>query len=245
MAILLKDKQIPMRKLAVVTGGTKGIGRAVVEKFAGSSFDVLFCARNEIDLQRLKENVQHKFGVNAYTVVADMSVVSSVKSFVSYVLGLNRAVDVLVNNAGYFVPGKVTEEPEGILEAMMNANLYSAYHTTRGLISSIKAASNGHIFNMCSIASIKAYPNGGSYAITKFALLGFSKVLREELKDSGVRVTAVLPGATRTASWDGSDLPDERLMKPEDIADVVYTAYTLSPRSVVEEILIRPQMGDV
>jgi short-subunit dehydrogenase len=107
------------------------------------------------------------------------------------------------------------------------------------------ARKSGHIFNMCSIASIKAYANGGSYAITKFALLGFSKCLREELKPVGIRVTSILPGATRTASWEGVDLPDERFMRVEDVAETVYGAYSLSQRSVVEEIIIRPQLGDI
>jgi short-subunit dehydrogenase len=98
---------------------------------------------------------------------------------------------------------------------------------------------------MCSIASIKAYPNGGSYAISKFALLGFSKVLREELKEFNIRVTAVLPGATRTASWDGVDLPEDRFMRAEDVAETVFSAYSISERSVVEEIIIRPQLGDI
>src|SRR6187551_1859801 len=98
----------------------------------------------------------------------------------------------------------------------------------------MKAKRSGHIFNMCSIASIMAYPNGGSYTISKFAMLGFSKVLREELKPWGIRVSAILPGATFTASWEGVDLPEDRLMKPEDVADAVYGAYALSGRSVVE-----------
>jgi hypothetical protein len=109
----------------------------------------------------------------------------------------------------------------------------------------MKANRKGHVFNMCSIASIKAYPNGSSYAISKFALLGFSKVLREELKEYGVRVTAVLPGATRTASWDGVDLPEDRFMRAEDVAETVFSAYSISERSVVEEIIIRPQLGDI
>jgi short-subunit dehydrogenase len=109
----------------------------------------------------------------------------------------------------------------------------------------MKTLKSGHIFNMCSIASIKAYANGGSYAISKFALLGFSKCLREELKSFGIRVTAILPGATMTASWDGIDLPESRFMKVEDVADSVYAAYSLSTRSVVEEIIIRPQLGDI
>ena len=128
---------------------------------------------------------------------------------------------------------------------MINANVYSAYHTTRGLAAEMITKRAGHIFNMCSIASIKAYPNGGSYAISKFALLGFSKCLREELKEFGIRVTAVIAGATKTASWEGTNLPDERFMKVEDIADTIYATYTLSDRSVIEEIIIRPQLGDI
>jgi hypothetical protein len=161
------------------------------------------------------------------------------------VLDLNRPVDVLVNNAGKFIPGTTMEEAEGNLESMIETNVYSAYHVTRGLVAHMKAKTAGHIFNLCSIASIKAYPNGGSYAISKFALLGFSKVLREELKESGIRVTAVLPGATRTASWDGVDLPDTRFIKPEDVAEVIFNAYSISDRSVVEEVIIRPQLGDI
>lgn len=233
------------RKWVVVTGGTKGIGRAVLDKFAANGFDVCTCARNEKDLARWKDETERHFSVAAHAYRADMSVKSEVMGFVDFVKRENRAVDVLVNNAGYFIPGLVTEEPEGALESMIDSNVYSAYHTTRGLVPAMKTAKGGHIFNMCSIASIKAYPNGGSYAISKFALLGFSKVLREELKPYGIRVTAVLPGATRTASWDGVDLPDERFMKVEDVADTIFAAYQLSGRSVVEEVLIRPLLGDI
>ena len=98
---------------------------------------------------------------------------------------------------------------------------------------------------MCSVASIKAYPNGGSYAISKFALLGFTKCLREELKDKGVKVTAILPGATWSDSWAGVDLPQERLMPASDIADIIWGTYVLSDVAVVEELLIRPQLGDL
>jgi short-subunit dehydrogenase len=168
-----------------------------------------------------------------------------VKLFTDFIDTLNRPVDVLVNNAGYFLPGSISTEPEGTLESMIHANLYSAYYTTRGLVQKMKEKRDGHIFNICSIASIKAYSNGGSYAITKFGMLGFSKCLREELKEFGIRVTAVMPGATKTASWDGVDLPEERFMKIEDVAETIYAAYSLSKRSVVEEIIIRPQLGDI
>lgn len=234
-----------MNKLLVVTGGSKGIGRSIIERFAKEGFDIATCSRKQHDLTTLKEEVERTFNVKVYTTVADVTDKLQVKSFTDYVNGLNRAIDVLVNNAGYFEPGKITEEPEGILEKMIHSNLYSSYHTTRGLIGGMKAKKWGHIFTICSVASIKAYPNGGSYAISKFAALGFTKVLREELKEFGIRVTAVLPGATKTSSWDESDLPASRFMKPEDVAESVYGAYSLSRNTVVEEVLIRPQLGDI
>ncbi len=94
-------------------------------------------------------------------------------------------LDILVNNAGCFIPGKISEEPDGVLEKLMDTNLYSAYYLTRGLLPLLKKSNKGHIFNMCSVASILPYENGGSYSITKYALLGFSKCLREELKHDG------------------------------------------------------------
>lgn len=234
-----------MRKLVVVTGGTKGIGRAILEKFASTGWDVATCSRKQNELDELKADLEEKYGIKVLVKVADMAVKAEVQAFTEYLVQLRRQVDVLVNNAGYFIPGQVTDEPEGTLESMMNSNVFSAYYATRGLIEGMKKNKSGHIFNMCSIASIKAYPNGGSYAITKFALLGFSKVLREELKELNIRVTAIMPGATLTASWEGVDLPEERFMKAEDVADAVYGAYSLSGRSVVEEMIIRPQLGDI
>jgi short-subunit dehydrogenase len=232
-------------KLVVVTGGTKGIGLAVIEKFAAQGFDIATCSRNANDLQQLKSRIESTFKVAVAVFQADMSDREAVKKFCAGVLDLKQPVEVLVNNAGYFVPGEIATEPEGTLESMIEGNLYSAYYTTRGIVHDMRERKRGHIFNLCSIASIKAYSNGGSYAISKFALLGFSKCLREELKTFNIRVTAVLPGATRTASWEGTSLPDERFMKVEDVAETIYAAYALSERSVIEEILIRPQLGDI
>jgi short-subunit dehydrogenase len=234
-----------MNKLIVVTGATRGIGKAVVERFAAEGFDVIACARGTEGLLALKEELEKQYKVHVQVQPVDMSKREAVEKFAAFILSLGRTVDVLVNNAGYFVPGALMDEPDGTLESMIEGNLYSAYYMTRGLAGLMKTHQSGHIFNLCSIASIKAYPNGGSYAISKFALLGFSKSLREELKPFNIRVTAVLPGATRTASWDGTDLPDERFIPAEDVAETVFAAYKLSGRSVVEEILLRPQLGDI
>ena len=235
-----------MRKLIVVSGGSHGIGRAILERFMAEGFDAVTCSRHSDDLQALKNEFKKIYpGPDLFFRQADLSVKAEVRAFAEYVLSLNRPVDVLVNNAGYFVPGEISTEPDGNLERMIDANVYSAYHLTRGLVAGMINKRSGHIFNMCSIASFQAYKNGGSYAISKFALLGFSKCLRQELKDEGVRVTAVMPGATKTRSWAAAGLPDDRFIRVGDVAGTIFSAYSLSPTSVVEEIIIRPQEGDI
>ncbi|HEX5168127.1 MAG TPA: SDR family oxidoreductase [Cyclobacteriaceae bacterium] len=234
-----------MSKLAVITGGTKGIGRAIVEKFSSQGFDIITCARNLPALQSLK-NETEKIHHNHVTILAaDLADRDQINSFAELVNSSRRAVDVLVNNAGYFVSGEISTEPEGNLQQMIHANLYSAYHLTRSIVPDMKKKRSGHIFNMCSIASLDAYPNGGSYSIAKFALLGFSKCLRAELREHGIRVTAVMPGATLTDSWAGTQLPAERFMPSEDVAEMVFSSYSLTRRSVVEDIILRPQLGDL
>jgi short-subunit dehydrogenase len=235
-----------MRKVAVVTGGTKGIGRAIIERFAREGFDIITCARHPEELKKLKEEIESEnTGIEVLTRTSDLSLKDEVNDFVKYILSKRNQIDVLVNNTGVFIPGTISEEPDGTLETMINTNLYSAYYLTRGLLPQMIHLKSGHIFNICSIASVVAYASGGSYAITKHAMLGLSKGLREELKPHDIRVTSVLPGATYTASWEGVDLPESRFMKSEDVAEAVYTCYGLSKNSVVEEILIRPQQGDI
>lgn len=235
-----------MGKLIAVTGGTKGIGFAILERFAAAGFDLVFCARNAHDVAATHAKLgEQRQGIRVFSMAADLSDKSQVIDFSRFVKNIGDPVDVLVNNAGYFIPGGILEEEEGALEKMMSSNLYSAYHLTRALAADMKLRRSGHIFNICSTASITPYVNGGSYGISKFALLGMTKTLRQELRDFNVKVTAVLPGATLTASWEGVDLPPDRFMKPEDIAETVFCAWNLSERAVVEEILVRPQLGDI
>jgi NADP-dependent 3-hydroxy acid dehydrogenase YdfG len=224
-----------MNKTIVVTGGTKGIGRAIVDKFAQEGFTVMTCARTEED----------NFPENVHFFKADMSKKAEVLAFADFVKATVNQVDILVNNTGFFLPGQIHNEEEGTIEAMIETNLYSAYHLTRALVGDMILRKEGYIFNICSTASITAYTNGGSYCISKFAMLGMSKVLREELKPHHVRVTSILPGATLTNSWAGVELPAERFIAPEDIAQVVWTAFSLPDSTVLEEILMRPMLGDL
>jgi NADP-dependent 3-hydroxy acid dehydrogenase YdfG len=144
-----------------------------------------------------------------------------------------------------FIPGSVHNEKDGALEEMIAVNLYSAYHLTRVLIPKMISQKSGHIFNMCSIASLEAYDNGGAYSISKFALSGFSKNLREEMKPHQIKVTAIYSGAAYTDSWAGSNIDPNRIMEASDIAEIIFTASRLSPQACVEDILIRPQLGDL
>lgn len=230
----------------VITGATKGIGRAIAEKFAAGGFDIAICARTQSDLDAFQKDFSEKYpGSQVLTRTVDMRRKEEVLAFADFVKKEWGTVDVLVNNAGLFIPGEITQEPDGALEQMVETNLYSAYHFTRAMLPSMEEQGSGHIFNMCSIASIIAYPNGGSYSIAKFALLGFSKVLREELKTKGIKVTAILPGATWSASWAGAPFAEDRLMQADDIAIAVHSAWQMSPSAVVEEIVVRPQLGDL
>lgn len=234
-----------MSKSILVTGGTKGIGKAIIIRFASQGFDIFTCSRNEEELSSLKSELESNYPeISVFVKQADLSKKEEVEKFASFVKK-EGIPDVMVNNTGVFLPGAIHDEPEGNFELMMETNLFSAYYLTRAFAKEMMERKSGHIFSMGSIAGTTAYPNGGSYAVSKWAMLGMTKCLREELKPHQVKVTSILPGATYTASWEGVDLPLERFMKAEDVAECVWSAYNLSPQSVVEELTIRPQLGDI
>jgi short-subunit dehydrogenase len=229
----------------VITGASRGLGKAVAERFAAGGHSLLLSSRSEIPLYKTLEELMLRFPQAAIKAKAfDISIKQSAQELGKWVLA-NGPVDVLVNNAGSFIPGNVGDEPDNALEEMMNTNLFSAYHLTRALLPAMMERKTGHIFNMCSIASLQAYKNGGAYSISKFALLGFSKNLREEMKPWGIKVTAILPGAAYTDSWAASGVDPLRIMEAGDIAAMVYAAAQLSPQACVEDIILRPQLGDL
>ena len=233
-------------KNVVITGATKGIGRSIVLAFAAAGYHVAICARNEADLTHFAEELHKAYPkIRVIYQACDVSDAMQLASFAEKVRHEMTVIDVLVNNAGIFLPGSVSEEEEGVFEKLFYTNVASAYHLTRALLPNMRASEKAHIFNMCSIASITAYANGGSYTISKFALLGFSKVLREELKPKNIKVTAILPGPTWSDSWQGTDLPRGRFMDPNDVAAAILNTYHLGANAVVEELIIRPQLGDI
>jgi short-subunit dehydrogenase len=230
----------------VVTGGSRGLGWAIAKKFAAAGHELFLSSRDKRKLKQAAGEIEKAHpGAKIKFKAADISVKEEAIALGDWLLQQDVSPDVLVNNAGSFIPGSVHNEEDGVLEKMIAVNLYSAYYLTRQMLPSMMQRKSGHIFNLCSIASLTAYENGGAYSISKFALLGFSKNLREELKSFNIKVTAILPGAVYTDSWAGSGVSETRIMEPADIAELVYACSLLSPQACVEELVVRPQLGDL
>lgn len=232
--------------LAVITGSSKGIGFSIAKKFAAKGFDLVLNARNEKDLIAAKNDILRvNPNINIVAIAADISITSERKRFENEVLAMKTPISVLVNNAGLYLTGSLLDEDEDNLEAMLQTNVVSAYKICRAFLPNMIATQKGHIFNICSVASIRTFANTGSYSVSKYALLGFTRALREELKEEKVKVTAVLPGATFTDSWKGVEIDYQRIINSDDIAEMIYSAYKLSASTTVEEILVRPTLGDL
>ena len=229
----------------VITGASRGMGKAMAMRFSEKGNHLFLCSRSIENLEKVKSEIlKNSPDVMVDIFAADLTKKEEVLAFASFCLA-KCIPDILINNAGMYAPGNCHDEPEGTLEYMLNINLYSAYHLTRALIPSMMQRKSGHIFNLCSIASLKAYPGGGGYGISKFALHGFNLNLREEMKTHGIKVTGIYPGAVLTDTWGDFDNSQKRIMEASDIAEMVYSCTKLSAQAVVEDIIIRPQLGDL
>lgn len=221
------------------------MGKAIAEIFAADGHSLFLCSRSEVALYKTVEELMTRFP--AATIKAkpfDLSKKDEAIGFGAWCLGFG-VPDIVVNNAGAFEPGSIYNEREGLLEEQLAINLFSAYHFTRAVLPKMMEAKQGHIFNICSIAALKAYANGGAYSISKYAMHGFGKNLREEMKPHNIKVTSVFPGAVLTDSWGDFDNSAHRIMEVTDIAKMIYAATQLSAGACVEDIIIRPQLGDL
>lgn len=229
----------------LITGASRGIGKAVAEIFAANGYDLLISSRNGAVLYKTMAELQTNYpSISIKAKEFDLSDKTQAMALGSWCLEF-AVPDILVNNAGLFEPGSVHNEPDGSLESQMAVNLFSAYHLTRSLLPKMMERRSGHIFNLCSIAALEAYDNGGAYSISKHAIHGFSRNLREEMKPYNIKVTSVFPGAAHTDSWSGFDNSNKRIMEAEDIAKMIFASTQLSPAACVEDIVIRPQLGDL
>lgn len=231
--------------IVVVTGASQGIGRAIAEAFAEEpDARIALAARSKDKLNRVAEAC-HAQGAETLVVPTDVTDAATVAELAGAVTEAWGPPDVLVNNAGAFTYAPLDELSLDGFREQIDVNLTGTFAVTQAFLPAMRDRGSGHLFFMGSVASLQAYPGNAGYCAAKHGVRGLARVVREETKDEGLRVTTIIPGATRTPTWDGVDLPDERFMPPEDIACAVVDAYHLSDRTVVEEVLLRPQEGDV
>jgi NADP-dependent 3-hydroxy acid dehydrogenase YdfG len=231
-------------KNIVITGASRGIGKEIALYFAERGFNIAFCARTKQDVDALAQTLR-EFQVDVIAKAVDVRNVIQIKDFALEVLSAWGSIDILVNNAGTYLPGRVIDEKEGTLETLIETNLYSAYYFSRAFAPNLVEQKKGHIFNIASVAGQQAYPNGGSYSISKFAMIGLSKALREELKQQNIKVTTISPGPVFTDSWASAGIPEERFIPASDIGKLVFDLYHMSETTVIEDLTVRPILGDI
>lgn len=224
---------------AIVTGGTKGIGKAIACKLAAEGYDLAVCARSYSALEALKTEFQH-YGIEVLIFVADCSVKQEVLDFCSYIQERWSKIDVLVNNVGMFSPNSFLEEEDKDFESMLNINLLSTYYLSKRIGNQMKNQGFGHIFNIVSVNALTNQQQGRSYGVTKSAMLSLNNVTREQLTPFKVKVTAIIPGETLTNSWEGTTIPEDQFVKPEEIAEILVSVLKLGTNTQVDEIVLKP-----
>lgn len=234
------------KPVVLITGASQGIGAAIAREFAAQIKGVRLAlvARNERNLQRVAAAAL-KRGATAEVFPCDVSEAAAVAEMVAAVARRFGSVDVLINNAGIFTAAPFAETTVEAFDAMIGTTLRSAFLVTRAFLPAMLQRAKGDVFFMSSVAGLHAFPGDAAYCAAKFGVTGLAKVLRAETKERGVRVCCVYPGATWSPSWKGSGMEAERMMPAEDVARAFLDVYRLTRRTVVEEIVLRPQRGDL
>lgn len=235
-----------MNPVVLITGASQGIGAAIAKVFAQQipGVQLALVARNKANLQRVAKACA-KLGADAQTFACDVADEISVRLMAAEVTKRFGRVDVLINNAGQFMNAPFVETSVADFDRMIAVNLRSVFLVSRAFVPAMVKRGRGDVFNMSSTAGLIPYTRDAGYCAAKFGVTGLSKVMRAELKDKGVRVCCVYPGATISPSWDGGGVPLARMMPAEDVARAFLDIYRLSRRTVVEEIILRPQQGDL
>lgn len=224
---------------AIITGATKGIGKAIALELAQSGYNIIACARNTDELLAFEKELSG-FGVSVLAIEANCSSKTDVINFVDKAVAFAPTIDVLVNNVGVFMPGSLLDEEDEVFETQQQINVNTAYYIGKRIGKLMRGQGFGYIFNICSIASKSVVENAGSYSVTKAAMLSLNHVMRRELAPHHVKVTAIIPGSTYTASWEGTTLDKAKFVQPEDVAKTVKTVLQLSDCANVDEIVLTP-----
>lgn len=227
-------------KTAIVTGGTKGIGRAVAEALAAEGMNVCVGARN---VDEVKQAVRELEGTGAAATGAacDVRVYEEVEALVAHAVEEFGGVDVLVNNAGVGLHKLVEETSPEEFQAVLETNLFGVFYGCRAVIPELKKRGGGYIINVSSLAGANPHPKMAAYNASKFALNGFSEALMQEVRHDRIKVSYVMPGSVNT-EFGGGTVSEENAwqLQPEDIARVVVSLLRHDERSLPSRVEIRP-----
>ena len=225
-------------KTALVTGAGSGIGLAIACSLAAGKFRVLLVSRSKACVNAAKR-------LDAEAFPADVSDPAAVRRLFSHVRKTWGHLDVLVNSAGVAEAAPVRTTTDQVWQRALAVNLTGTFLCCRAALDLMLPRKRGHIVNILSSASTEVFVNNAAYCASKFGALGLTRVLREEVRAAGIRVTAVLPGATDTPIWANywPDAPRHKMLQPSDVADAVLAALTARDKSVTEEIVLKPIGG--
>ncbi|MFC2102964.1 SDR family oxidoreductase [Bacteroidota bacterium] len=226
-----------------ITGASSGIGKAAVKEFAKVGFNVFASARRAVELERLLEDEKHDL-VNIYpcNVASRANVDQTFKK-----ISAEFKISCLINNAGITSFKTAEENTIKEIDDLINTNLLGSIYTIKSVLPHMIENEGGTIINILSAVTAKTFTNSSVYTASKMGLLGYSKVLREEVRNYNIRVINVIPGATETPIWD-RDFRSEnhyRMMQPESIARILVSSYLQKDNIVTEEILLKPIQGDL
>jgi NADP-dependent 3-hydroxy acid dehydrogenase YdfG len=232
-------------KVALVTGAGRGIGRATALAFAAEGAAVALVARSRADLAELAGEIRERTPARVLAVPTDVTQDAAVEALVEHVASELGRLDVLVTAAGTAAFAPVAESKPGDWDAMLTLNLRAVMVCCRAVLPVMLRQRSGTILNMASIAAKRALPGSAAYTATKTAVIGFSRVLAEELRPHGVRVGVLVPGAVDTPLWDtlGATPPRDRMLRPEDVARAAVLMAALPPHASLEELTLLPAGG--
>jgi NADP-dependent 3-hydroxy acid dehydrogenase YdfG len=241
-----KKSEVRSGPVVLITGASQGIGAAIARAFARGvpGVKLALVARSSTRLGAVASSCR-RLGATAGVFPCDVTDPAAVDGLASSVRRRFRHVDVLVNNAGVFAPGSLDDESPAGFDRMLSANLRSVFLVSKAFVPAMARRGRGDVFNMSSIAGRRGYPGAVGYCAAKHGVAGLTAAMRVEYRNCGVRVTCVFPGATESPTWKGSSIPAKRMMAAEDVAEAFLGAWRLSRRTVVEEIVLRPQFGDL
>ena len=230
------------RVSALITGGSKGIGLAVARCFAPVLSDLHLVARGMDELEEVREELNRP-GLNIHLHASDLTSELETQVLADAVKAATPELDLLVSNAGVYLPGTLLGDKRSDLRYMMELNVLSHYGLVNAL--SVCLVQGSYVFEMSSVAAKKMFLGKPGYSISKHAQEAMIHALRHEMRPKGVRVTSVMPGPTWSHSWEGADFPKERLLDPQHVARLMLAAWQLPQEAVLEEIVIRPFDGDI